>query len=55
MRRAVLPSRGVLPIVVCLNVIDKPHRGDLGPLGLLIHEKEIPLSKERSKIGLCPL
>ena len=31
MRRADHSSRGVLPSVVCLSVIDKPHRGGLGP------------------------
>jgi hypothetical protein len=32
-------SRGVLPNVVCLSVIEEPHRAGLGPLGLLSHKK----------------
>jgi hypothetical protein len=31
--------RGVLLIVVCVNVIEKPYRGGLGPLGLSSHDE----------------
>jgi hypothetical protein len=39
-RRADHSSRGVLLTVVCLSVIEEPHRGGLGPLGLSRHEKK---------------
>jgi hypothetical protein len=40
LRRADHSSRGVLPSVVCLSVIEEPQRGCLGPLGLSSHEKK---------------
>jgi hypothetical protein len=33
-------SRGVLPSVVCLSVIEEPRRGSLGPIGLSSLEKK---------------
>jgi len=33
-------SRGVLLNLVCLSVIEEPHRGVLGSLGLSCHEKK---------------
>jgi len=41
LRRADDSWRGVLPSVVCLNVIVKPqYQGQPGPLGLLRHGKK---------------
>jgi hypothetical protein len=40
LRRAHHSSRRVLPIVVCLSVIEEPHRGGLIPLRLLSHETD---------------
>jgi hypothetical protein len=40
LRRADLSSRGILPSVMCLSVIEEPHSGGLRPLGLLSREKE---------------
>ena len=37
--RAVYSSRGVLPSVMCLSVIEEPHRRGLGTLGLSSHKK----------------
>ena len=37
-------SRGVLPIVVCLSVIEESHRGLPGPIWLPCHEKKNSLS-----------
>jgi hypothetical protein len=37
-RRADDLSRGVLPSVVCLSVIEETHRGGLGPLWMSSHE-----------------
>ena len=34
-------SRGVLPTVVCLSVMEEPYRGGLGPLWLLSYGKEM--------------
>ena len=39
LQRADHSSRGVLPSVVCLSIIEKPRRGGLGPPGLSSHEK----------------
>jgi hypothetical protein len=41
LRRAYHLSRGVLPIVVCLSVIEEIHRGGLDPLGMSNHEHNI--------------
>jgi hypothetical protein len=40
LRRADLSLRGVLPIEVCLIVIEELHREGVGPLGLLSQEKK---------------
>jgi len=40
MRRADYLSRGVLPIVVSLNLIEEHHRRGLFSLGLSSHEKK---------------
>ena len=39
MRRAYHSSRGAVQSEVCLSVIEEPHRGVLGSLGLSRHEK----------------
>jgi hypothetical protein len=41
LRRADHSSRGVLPSVACISVINKPHRGGLGQLGLSVLGREI--------------
>jgi hypothetical protein len=33
-------AEGILPSVVCPNVIEEIHRGGVGPLGLSSHEKQ---------------
>ena len=33
-------TEGILPSVVCLNVIEEPHRGGVGLLRLSSHEKQ---------------
>ena len=40
LRRADQPTRGVLPSVVCLGVVEETHRGGLGPIGLSSLEKK---------------
>jgi hypothetical protein len=40
LRRADHCSRGILPIVVCLSVIEEHYRGGLGQLGLSNHEEK---------------
>jgi len=40
LRRTDHSSREVLPSVVFLSVIEDPHRGGLGPLGLSSHVKK---------------
>jgi hypothetical protein len=39
-RRTDHSSRGVLPGMLCLSVIEEPRRGGLGPLEVSIHEKK---------------
>ena len=41
LRQADHSSRGVVPGVVCLKVIEEPHRGNLGPLGLSSHKQDL--------------
>jgi hypothetical protein len=36
-------SRGVLPSVVCLSVMEEPHRGSLGQLGLSSYDTKIDI------------
>jgi len=40
LRRADHSSRGVTPNVVCLRVVEEPHRRGLGPLRLSNHERK---------------
>jgi hypothetical protein len=34
--------KGVPVSVVCLNLFQEPHSGNLGPQGLWIHDKKLP-------------
>ena len=46
LRRADHSSRGFIPSVVCLSVIEEPHTGGLDPLGLSGQERERERERE---------
>jgi len=41
LQRADPSTRAVLPIAVCLSMIEERHTGSLGPLGALSHKKKV--------------
>jgi hypothetical protein len=51
LRRVGHSSRGALPSVVCLSVIEEPHRGGLGPLRLSNYEKRTGSWKNADQIS----